>query len=283
MLAEDGDLELHRRALTGRTTARITLVDRTDPRIPVDEGPGPNVIEDVAGIIDGALIVGDCCEPISGTVAIVTQPGGAEIPVLAGYAPNLSPNGSRLATVNDVAIVVADLDEGTARSLTINQDPSTPYQNVRDVEWLTDTTFAVLSWTDPSGYAVTTYDAAPVDAGSTANPPARRSPGSGGHRPVRPLRRSRTGRRARRRRRRTGPPHGSASSTRPHWTSAVELERTLPADVRSVELADDGLGLLWVDDAVVFHLPAGSTDATAVASGARTAWFVTGPRLPASG
>lgn len=277
VLKNDGDLELHRQALTGRTSARITLIDHVDPRLPVSEGPGPNVIDDVAGVINGTLVFGDCCEPISGTVAAVSQPGGPEIPVIAGYSPNLSPNGALLATVNDFAITVADIAQGTGRSLIVNQQPDAPYRNIRDVEWLSETEIAVLYWTEPSGWAVTSYGAVTstlteqqtielgvIGVGDFDQYIRFAGRGPGGELAV---------------------TVGGTDDTRIRFfdpatlSELADFERTLPVGVDSVELADDGLGLLWADDDVVYYLPGAGPDAIAVSTDASAAWFVAGPQL----
>lgn len=40
-------------------------------------------------------------------------------------------------------------------------------------------------------------------------------------------------------------------------TERREIQRTLPPGVTSVRLADDGVGLLWVDDTTLWYVPDG--------------------------
>jgi hypothetical protein len=50
------------------------------------------------------------------------------------------------------------------------------------------------------------------------------------------------------------------------------LERSLPGSATSIRLAGDGLGLLWVDDNVLYHLPAGDLEAERLGRDVLAAW-----------
>ena len=51
------------------------------------------------------------------------------------------------------------------------------------------------------------------------------------------------------------------------------MERSLPGSATSIRLADDGVGLLWVDGGVLYHLPAGEFEADRLGDGVLAAWF----------
>jgi len=59
----------------------------------------------------------------------------------------------------------------------------------------------------------------------------------------------------------------NSSTTRLRYfapTTLAELplmERSLPGSATSIQLADDGFGLLWVDGGSLYHLPAGQLGA----------------------
>ena len=55
-----------------------------DPSVAVEEGPGPNVIDAVAGVVDGTLLFGECCEPVAGAVSALTAPGAQREGIASG-------------------------------------------------------------------------------------------------------------------------------------------------------------------------------------------------------
>ena len=100
---DDGDLYWHRDILAENPTDPIRLADFGDPRPPVTEGSGPNGVDAIAGVVNGSLIYGDCCEPISGNLLAATGPDSERTLLGAGYSPTLSSDQQFLATANDYA------------------------------------------------------------------------------------------------------------------------------------------------------------------------------------
>jgi hypothetical protein len=142
VLHADGDLWLHPGVLDGSPGGPVRIVDYDDPGMPVDEGPGPNVIDHVAGVVDGTLIYGDCCEPIAGTVLTVTRPDAGPELLLFGYTPTLAPDRERLATANDYGVTVADLAAGTTASSEL--DEGDDHVSVLGIEWVDDDALGLL-------------------------------------------------------------------------------------------------------------------------------------------
>ncbi len=272
VLGVDGDLALHPGALSSGTGGSIRLVDHPDPREPVAEGPGPNVIEDVAGVVHGSVVYGECCEPVAGTVFAVTEPEDEETPIANGYSPNISPDGGRLAMANDFMLTVVATATGSGLGLQLNQGDQSfgTYRNVRDVEWLSAEDVAILFWTDDGGYQVAVYEAESLAEVTSAPLGIERDldldqfvrfAGLG--------------------------PDGELTVVVPGVDAThirffdpvvlaerSQLDRSLPSGVTSVALADDGVGLLWVDDGTVYFLDAGSLEAKPIAMDALAAWFV---------
>ena len=254
------------------TGGSIRLVDHRDPREPVAEGPGPNVIEDVAGVIHGSVVYGECCEPVAGTVFAVTEPEGEETPITNGYSPNISPDGGRLAMANDFTLTVVATDNGSGLGLQLNQGDQSfeSYRNVRDVEWLSDAEIAVLFWSEGVGYQVAVYEAETLAEVRLAPLGIERDLGFD-----QLVRFAGLG------------PDGTLAVVDPGADAAQirffdpvglaersQLGRSLPSGVTSVALADDGVGLLWVDNQTVFFLGAGSLDAKPLAADVLAAWLV---------
>jgi hypothetical protein len=265
----DGDLYLHRGALSGGG-AEERLVDLADPRAPVAEGPGPNVVDEVAGLIDGALVYGDCCEPVSGNVIAVPSAGAEAVFVGYGHGTTLDPSGTHLASANDYGLLVMDLDTRTASSIAFDQDASAPYASVVDVAWTADGDRVVVLAYDDEGFFLTPFG---VRAPFTRLPDVRldfapdveafrfaefAGLGPGGEVVVvaRP-----------------------AGSTELRYFDPATLDedvsrrRSLPVEASSVRLALDGRGLLWVVDGELWYEPAGGS-AQRLAIDVDTAWFV---------
>jgi hypothetical protein len=269
VLHADGDLYLHRGVLAGGDQLE-RLVDMTDPRAPVVEGPGPNVVDDVTGIIDGALVYADCCEPVSGNLLAVTSPGADPHQVGFGYAPTLEPAGGRLATANDFAACVLDLPTRTATCREVNTDPAVPYRTAVDVAWTGDGAVVVVLAVDVDGYVLMPFRA---DAVLTPLPVARlelpAADPTAGFSQFAGL-----------------APSGEivvvaavAGTTELRFLDPTSFEeevsrrRTLPEPVSSVRVAPDGRGALWVADGELWYEPAGDA-ARVVAVDAIAAWFV---------
>jgi len=275
VLGLDGDLEIVSDASAGPPTL---VADYADPFGPVNEGPGPNVIDHVAGIVDGTVVFGDCCEPISGSIRVATDSDVVRT-VAGGYSPALSPNGTLLGIANDFQIsqTAADpMGDGVFRSL--NQDPRESHVNVADLTWSSMATAAagddhmvLLGW-DDDGWWLFDVDQTTLDltrAFQLGVPPVADAPETdlyfAGHGPDAEV----------------VVAVSDATSTRLRYFAPTtlaelpQLERTLPASASSVRLDRDGEGLLWIDDGgVLYHLPAGELEAERLGSGHLAAWFV---------
>lgn len=101
---------------TGRETAQLASAgDPTAP--PPQEGPGPNVIDDVALSPDGSTVwYSTCCEPAGGSLFRVPTDGSAEPTRVAdGYDPALPGTGRWVAAVSIYGALVVDADGGPNR------------------------------------------------------------------------------------------------------------------------------------------------------------------------
>jgi hypothetical protein len=278
VLTRRGDLERWSAALTSAPGLRTLVADYADPFGVVTEGPGPNVIDHVVGVVDGSVVFGDCCEPISGNVLAATGPD--EVSVLAGgYSPTLSPDRGLLGTANDYVIAqTATSPSGDGIFRTLNDDPGSPYLHVVDLIWSSNATatadddhLVVLGWTD-AGWALHHVDRSTLalssafELGIPAVPEAPdtvvRFAGNGPDDEIIVAESSPGGTRLR-------------AFTASTLAELPLLERSLPASATSIRVADDGLALLWVDDMTLYHLPAGELDAVALGNDVLAAWFAT--------
>ena len=81
----NGDLEYRPNALSpGNEAPPILLVGLADPFSNPREGPGPNLVSDVAAFVDGSVLYGKCCEPVFGNVFAIDAPRSAAGPIAAG-------------------------------------------------------------------------------------------------------------------------------------------------------------------------------------------------------
>jgi len=247
ILHADGDLYWHRNILAGDSTDSVRLADFGDPRSPVSEGPGPNSVDHVAGVVNGSLIYGDCCEPISGNLLAATGADSERIVLGAGYSPSLSPNQRLLATANDYAIVVIDIAGREGEGLTVNQDGNS-YRNVTDVTWASDDRLVVLFW-DDSGYQLLPIDVTPMRSGRPVPIGTAFDPGAFGS--VRFAGTSATGELA--------IATSQVDSTRVRFfdpvtlTETEELERDLPAQSTSVRIDQTGQRLLYINNGKLIY------------------------------
>jgi len=272
VLALDGDLQLWPETLAAPPTRRITIVDYPDPFDPGPEGPGPNVIDDLAGEITGTIIFSDCCEPIAGNIRVATSPGEV-VTIGVGYSPSISPSGDRLASANDFQITVSSIDtgDGVVRFL----DDQDPYLNVADLIWSSngsatgeDDHLVLLGWTQDAGwslYAVDGITLDPVKAFELGVAPVDEAPdvnvrfaGIGPDAEIVVA-------------------ESNARTTRLRYFSPTTLaelpglERSLPASATSIRVAQEDL--LWVDDGgVLYFLRGGTLEPTRLGSGVLAAW-----------
>lgn len=265
VLGVDGDLDLVTNIFSPDAGATIRLVDHADPRTPVQEGPGPNVVDDVAGFIGGSVVYGECCEPVSGTIYSVGEPDGEERSVALGYSPNISRDGRRFATLNDFGLVVADLASGDGRFLALNQSTE-PYRNTVDLQLTEGDGVATLYWTADEGYRISLYDVETLDEslaislGAEADGRYARFLGLG---PDGEL----------------AAAVGAGSELRLRFFDPRSLEelpaieRRLPASVTWAELGPDGRSLMWVDGGRLYRLDEGFAP-TLLLDDVLAAWFV---------
>jgi hypothetical protein len=132
----DGDLYWYPGALTETPGEPVLLVDMADPGIEPEEGPGANVIDAVAGTVNGSFVYGTCCEPVSGNVFALDAVAAQPTPLAPGYWPVLSPDGTRLATLNFYSLEVWDLAGGQRTSRAIDVDPN--LGNAQQLVWSRD-------------------------------------------------------------------------------------------------------------------------------------------------
>jgi len=152
----DGDLWLHPRILTESPAEAFRIADFGDPRDPVDEGSGPNQVQHVAGVVNRSVIYSYCCEPAAGNVLAATRADSEWINLLFGYTPVFSPDRTRLATANSLALNVVEFSSGVTTGRMHNQ--SATYLNLSVLIW-TDDSSLVLLYLDDSGYALLPIDA----------------------------------------------------------------------------------------------------------------------------
>ena len=264
----DGDLWLHPGLLGGSGAAPLRLADMGDPRVPVTEGDGPNMVAKVVGEVGGAVYFSDCCEPVAGNVMAATGAEGVAR-VTYGYEIALSPDRSRLATLNSFGLQLLDLTTSTFAYRELNLGQS--YINPWDLVWSTDGSQLVMLYFDEQGFALL-----PFSASASLTPgPFRRIDEA--FDPMQPLGAQFAGH----------GPNGeialvfySTDRTRIAYfdpsklLELPDLERELPADVTSVRLAADGVGLLWIDQETLWHLPSAGV-ARSLGSGFTAAWFAT--------
>ncbi|HSP26907.1 MAG TPA: hypothetical protein VLN74_00065 [Ilumatobacteraceae bacterium] len=276
VLVRSGDLELWSGALTSTTPQRTLVADYPDPFAVSEEGPGPNVIDHVAGEIGGTVVFGDCCEPISGNVVAATAVGDAA-PIAGGFTPTLSPMGDLLGTANGNLISQTAADStGAGRYRQLNQQPQQSYLNVADLTWSSNDTAAadddhmvLLAWDDDGWwlYDVDRSTLEPTPTLALGVPPVSEAPDTTmdfvGHGPNSEI----------------VVAQGTPDTTRLRSfdpTTLAErapLERSLPGSASSIRLADDGLGLLWVDGGSLYHLRAGDVEAVRLGTDILAAWF----------
>lgn len=271
VLGIDGDLAYHPRLFGTVRDAPIDLVDNPDPFGPVNEGPGPNVVDHVAGIVDGAVVFGECCEPISGVLLATT--GIDEQTTLGfGYTPNLAPDGGAMVTANDQSLAVIETPGGAGTAVMLDQSPTEPYRNVVDVDWLDDEHVALL-WRSDERWAISVIDASTLDELSVHELDTIEPGDSAAF---------------------AGRDGDGALMLAVHGADRVEVHRlgapdplagvstfgdepayVLPATVTSVRSEPGGIGLVWVDGSTLYALPTGADVADRLLDGVLAAWFVT--------
>jgi hypothetical protein len=264
----DGDLWLHPGILGDDPGEPVRLADLGDPREPVTEGPGPNVVEQVAATFEGAVLYSDCCEPTSGNLIAATGPDSERLVFGIGFSPAVDPSGTRLAAQNGYSLSVISLSGGTGIGRPWNQDGQTI--NGWDLIWTADGSAVVLLFFDDDGFALQRYDPLslhPLDGparlgmefGDLAQGLRFAGRGPGGELAL-------------------VIPDGSGASTLHYFDGATLTERPalgerLPDGATAARLAPDGVGRLWVQDEELFHEQAGGAPRRLL-TGVTAAWFV---------
>ena len=149
----DGDLWYHPGILGAAPTAPFRLAELADPRDPVVEGPPPNQVDHVAGVHEGAVVYGDCCEPVSGNVLAADGADSERLQVMAGFTPVLDPTGRRLATANSFFVAVVDLTTGTQWSRMLDDEADMPV-DVWGVTWVADGESLVMLTSGADGFSL---------------------------------------------------------------------------------------------------------------------------------
>lgn len=162
----DGDVWWYPGALTGTFEDRILLIDRDDPRPLPDEGEGPNSIHQVAGTFNGSLVYSDCCEPVSGNLFAIAEPG-AEGDLRSsgrlgdraqtwgvGYEVRFEPGGTRVVTSNWDLLQVIDLATGRSDSIMMYD---AGVSGGLDATWA-DGAIALLAYSEEDGWIVSVRD-----------------------------------------------------------------------------------------------------------------------------
>lgn len=270
-----GDLVVYRDLLAGVSDRRELLADYPDPTGPVTEGPGPNAVDDVAGVVDGTLVFADCCEPISGNVLVATGAPDGVRPVAAGYGPTLGPDGTQLASANNQAIQRSSTTDGSGVARFLNQGPLPDgFLDVDDVAWVDDEGLALLGW-DDEGYALFAVDVGTLTIGEGA----RFDVGDDDLPLVRFAGRAPTGELA-------VMVAGAASTDLRYFraddlTEDESMAESLTAGATAAQRGYDGVGLLWVDGDTLYwaadQVPGdgapGPTAAAALLDEVSAGWF----------
>jgi hypothetical protein len=262
VLRSDGDLEYWPNALSpGDQAPPVGLADRPDPRAQPADGPGPNIVSDATGFVDGSVIYGECCEPVSGNIFAIDAPGSETGPVAVGNLVDQSPDGSKLATASYLQLSVIDIASGDGDGLILRQTADGPTELV-DIEWASDETLlAIVS--EGQGDRLLAYDAETLTASSvqldlgTARF-AGRAPG--GQIGVATM---------------VGAGSWVVRYLDPATLQEIErLRQTFPASVSNLEIDAGGLGQIWVDGGTLYYLGPGQFEARPIGDGVAAAWFV---------
>ena len=160
----NGDVELLPGALGTSPGPPTLAADYPDPRRPVTEGEGPNVVTGVAGVFDGALVLGDCCEPITGTVWSVAAPGAPPFRALApGTQLRFEATRGQLAVAGSRGVSLLDARSGVVRATSFEAlGTSFTTADALGLAWLPGG-FVVLVSTPGGGAALVAVDIGTAD------------------------------------------------------------------------------------------------------------------------
>ncbi len=174
----DGDVRLYPGALGDEPDPSIVVIDRADPRPVPDEGEGPNFIDSVAGTHDGTLIYSDCCEPVSGNIFAITEPG-AEADIWdqsavrserarlwgVGFGAMLEPGGTRVLASSWDFVNVVDVATGAQSFVVPSGGASDEASNMTGepfgalgASWTPSGMIVVVGWADDRTLVLTEHD-----------------------------------------------------------------------------------------------------------------------------
>ncbi len=268
VLRTNGDLEYRPNALSpGNQAPPIRLVDSADPRTAPQEGSGPNLVFDVAAFVNGSVLYGECCEPVGGNVFAADAPGSQEGPLAVGYLTDQSPDGSHVATANDIQLSIADVESGEGSGLILLPAPDKRYSIV-DIEWADDDTLLAIIF-DGRDHRIVPYD---IDT-FTASPIQMNLDPRVDFEAVRFVGRSPDG-------------HAVVATTTGSGSWDVlylnprnfeednQLHQNFPLSVSNIEIDAGGLGQIWTDGGTLYYLGPGQFEARPIGDGIRSAWFV---------
>jgi hypothetical protein len=157
VLHDDGDLWLHPSLLGPNPGTPVRILDFPDPGGPVEEGPGPRVVEEVAGVVGGALLFSDCCEPAVGNLLALPAVEAEAVSWGYGAMPSLSPDRSRLVATSVDGVTVTEPGADVARSRSLSSGDT--YVTVRDVGWSPTSEAIVAVVLDEGGYSLVALEA----------------------------------------------------------------------------------------------------------------------------
>ncbi len=174
----DGDVHIYPGALGDRPAPSFLVIDRADPRPVPDEGDGPNFIDSVAGTYRGTLIYSDCCEPVSGNIFAITEPG-AETDIWdqmgedseraqlwgVGFGAVFEPAGSRVLASSWDFVNVVDVATGSQSFVFPSGGSSDEASNTTGepygalgAAWTPSGMITVAGWADDGTVVLSEYD-----------------------------------------------------------------------------------------------------------------------------
>lgn len=260
----DGDVYLHPGALGNDPGPPRAVVDRVAPT-PSATGSGTSTVSGVAGVADGSVVFGDCCEPPPGNLFASPGVEGPVADLGDGFAGAFNPSGDRLAAVGD-AVSVLDADAEEWRSAMLRDTAAAAHLEAASLGWTTDDSLVVVAASEGSSVLI------PVEVGDDRVAIGDPTPLAGGAATSFSF-------------------AGLAGNgdlalaargddfVEVRFYDAITLEERgsawpLPAGATGVRLGLDGTALLWTEDDKLIHLPIGGDGAVAVADDVVAGWFV---------
>ena len=259
VLHADGDLWLHPGLLGPDPGQPMRLIDNADPRQPVAEGPGPNVIVSVTGPANGVVFAADCCEPVSGNLLAVTTADSAPASVGFAQAAKLDPGGTRLGLGLFGGWGVADLAKNSSKIATAEL----MMDGALDIAWTADGSALAVIYSDGQGSRLRLVDPDTLALKSSPDnePVFGVQAQFAGRSPDGSLLVTLAGQ---------GPTEVRAYQPAGLTENTGQL-RVFPASVTSVRATADGTGLLWVDGTALMY-ESGGSDLRQLLDGVANVW-----------